>query len=378
MKIGFDISQTGAGKAGCGYFADSIICHLAKLDQKNQYFLYSTFGDHYWDDNNRKVRQISLPNFQRGLKHNSREEADEFWQNPPVNFESQLGSPDIIHANNFFCPLELKASKLLYTLYDINFLKNPEWSTAENCFACFNGVFKASIYADSIISISQYSLNSFLNTFPHFSPKKAEIIYPASRFSYKEEIPQPKKIAFLKKDNFWLCAGTIEPRKNHKKLLHAYKKLKEKQGRVMPLILAGGKGWLMDDITQVIENLNLTKDVKMVGYVNDDELQWLYQNCFCSLYPSLFEGFGLPVLEAMSLKAPVITSNVSSIPEIVGDEGIMVDPQSEEELFNAMLRITKDNDCRMDLKERGFNRAKKFSWELAAAKLLSVYEKLVL
>jgi len=377
MKIGFDVSQTGSGKAGCGYFADSIICSLAKVDQDNQYLLYKSFGYHYCDLYHEKIRHIKQKNFIEGLRHLLKEQSKEFWQTASKNIESKLGFPDIIHANNFFCPDNLNRAKLVYTLYDLSFIDNTDFTTEENRLVCFEGVFKASLFADFIISISEYSKKHFLNTFPYFNEENVEIVYPASRFTYSKNILQPKRLENLKPDQFWLSVGTIEPRKNQKRLILAYKKLKITQRNIFPLVLAGGSGWLMHDIEQYIDDLGLKEDVILLGYVDDEELQWLYQNCFCSIYPSLFEGFGLPVLEAMSLKAPVITSNTTSIPEIVADSEILIDPLNSDAIFDAMLHLASKNNIRMDLKNKGYERSKLFSWEKSAQKILNIYEKLM-
>ena len=127
MIIGFDISQTGRTKEGCGYFADSLIRQLAISDSENEYCLYRTFGDSYWDPNFDETCEINLPNFRYGLRHNTIEEARCFWQKPPAEIEKQLGFPNIIHANNFFCPIKMDEARIVYTLYD-------HWSTQGHSF----------------------------------------------------------------------------------------------------------------------------------------------------------------------------------------------------------------------------------------------------
>jgi glycosyltransferase involved in cell wall biosynthesis len=178
----------------------------------------------------------------------------------------------------------------------------------------------------------------------------------------------------LQPNRFWLNVGTIEPRKNQDRLLKAYAELKARKKEVYPLVLAGGSGWLMEDFERKLESLGLRQDVILTGYVDDTALQWLYENCFALVYPSLFEGFGLPVLEAMSLGAPVIASNVTSIPEIVGNAGILVDPLDEEAIFHAMLKLSKDPQAHSHFKESGVERSKLFTWEAAARSVLECYK----
>lgn len=376
MKIGFDISQTGHAKAGCGYFADSLIRHLASIDTANDYLLYRTFGDSFWPLNPDETCQIEGSNFSNGLQHPTFDAAQQFWRNPPEDAAQQLGFPSIIHSNNFFCPSRIAGTRLIYTLYDLSFLDYPEWTTEANRITCFSGVFNASLHADFIMAISEFSRQHFLATFPHYPAERIKVIYPACRFYDTDAIPRPAGLSALVPDQFWLTVGTLEPRKNHKRLLEAYARLKATQGQALPLVLAGGKGWVIDDLQRTLEHLHLRDDVIMLGYVDDNDLHWLYQNCFALVYPSLFEGFGLPVLEAMALGAAVITSQSSSIPEIVGAAGILLDPYQEDEIFAAMLSLTKDEPRRAELKKMATRRAQAFSWKAAAAAVLETYQYL--
>jgi glycosyltransferase involved in cell wall biosynthesis len=284
-----------------------------------------------------------------------------------------LGNPDILHANNFFCPRGLRQARLVYTLYDLSFLVHPEWTTEQNRTACFQGVYDASLHADLILSISQYSRDHFLEVFPHYPPERLQVVYPASRFSGTEGGPRPETLPSLAKGRFWLNVGVLEPRKNHRGLLRAYARFTRKRREEIPLVLAGGRGWLMDDFQKDLEDLDLTRDVIMLGYTDDRSLRWLYQNCLAFVYPSLFEGFGMPVLEAMSLGAPVVASKVSSIPEIVGEAGILVDPTKDEDIHGAMRALQAAPDMGMKLGEKAIQRARQFSWESAARSVLEGY-----
>lgn len=377
MRIGFDVSQTGNIKAGCGYFADSLIRNLALIDHDNEYILYPTFGDFYFDSSMPIFCQIPQANFRYGLRHYFLDKAQDFWRNPPVNYETQLGNPEIIHANNFFCPTKLKNAKLVYTLYDLGFVENPDWTTEQNRTGCFGGVFNASLYADFIIAISEYSRGYFLNVFPHYPEERIVVVYPASRFSPPVNMPKPAPLDALHPEKFWLSVGTLEPRKNHRRLLQAYAMLKTKVGKTFPLVLAGNQGWLMEDFQDQIDSLGLYQDVILLGYVDDNTLQWLYQNCFAAIYPSLFEGFGLPVLEAMTLGALVITSNSTSIPEIAGSSAILIDPLQEEEIYEALFKLVSNKIYREALKQKALQQARKFSWSSSAAKILDLYQKVV-
>jgi len=216
MKIGFDVSQTGNGKAGCGYFADSLIQTLVKVDCQDEYILYPHFGTSFWDPTARRsTRMIYQPNVSKKVIGRNLTEAMEFWQGIPPDMEDQLGSPNIVHANNYSCPVGFQKARLVYTLYDLNFLEHPEWTTEQNRCVCFEGVFKASVYADFIVAISRYSHDKFLEFFPHYPAERIKVVSLGSRFPGKQDVVSRGKIfTKLRSGEFWLAVGTLEPRKN--------------------------------------------------------------------------------------------------------------------------------------------------------------------
>jgi glycosyltransferase involved in cell wall biosynthesis len=379
MKIGFDVSQTGSRRAGCGYFANSLIRAMADCATNNQFVLYPTFGDFFFDEDwERATYAPEKPNFARGLAHATSRELREFWTAPPDDLEEQLGLPDVIHSNNFFCPTQLRQARLVYTLYDLSFLENPEWTLEANRTGCFEGVFEASLHADHIVAISHFSKRHFLEIFPHYPEERVTVVHLASRFNGGLKVAQPNNLLQLQKDRFWLCVGTLEPRKNHTRLVQAYAKLKAQTGCTFPLVLAGGQGWLTDELSRTIKDLGLDSDVRVTGYLDNDALQWLYQNCYAVLYPSLFEGFGLPVVEALSLGAAVITSRTTSIPEIAGDAALLVDPYREDDIVQAMVRLVSSPSLLSQLRQRGPVQAGRFRWDQAARITLHCYEKAML
>jgi glycosyltransferase involved in cell wall biosynthesis len=377
MKIGFDVSQTGAKRTGCGNFAYNLLRALADEPANHSYTLYPTFGDGFFDpDWPRSTYVPSKPHFARGgPRHREQYALQAFWSNPPGDLEARLGRPDIVHSNNFFCPVGLQHARVVYTLYDLSFLENPEWHTEANRANCFNGVFRASLHADHILAISHFSKKSFLEMFPHYPEERVSVVHLASRFQNAQQLLQPKYLARLKPQHYWLCVGTLEPRKNHARLLKAYAQLKSRLPEVAPLVLAGGKGWRTGHLNRLIDDLGLRDNVIITGYLSDDALQWLYQNCYAALYPSLFEGFGLPVLEAMSLGAAVIASNSTSIPEITGEAALLVDPYCVEDIARAMLRLASDGQLRVKLQQQAPQQAEQFRWETAARKSLECYEQ---
>ncbi|GFK92629.1 N-acetylgalactosamine-N, N'-diacetylbacillosaminyl-diphospho-undecaprenol4-alpha-N-acetylgalactosaminyltransferase [Fundidesulfovibrio magnetotacticus] len=369
MLVGFDVSQTGAGKAGCGYLAHGLVHALAARGVR--FVFYPHFGDLYWEP---RPGACSCPGEgRRGPTFRWFERSKRFWREPPEDFEARLGGPDVVHSNNFFCPVGLKRARQVYTLYDLSFLENPGWTTEQNRVGCLDGVFGASLRADWIVSISRASLEHFLRVFPHYPRERTSVMHLASRFGLGSAMRVPARLKGVEPGKFWLCVGTIEPRKNQERLFEALARL----GGKRPLVLAGGRGWLMDEMGRKVNALGLASRVKLTGYVDDAELAWLYANCFGFVYPSLFEGFGLPVLEAMSLGAPVITSGVSSLPEVAGDAALLVDPLDAGSIAAAMARLESDEVLRRELSRRGEAQAARFSWDAAAGVALEAYGRVL-
>jgi glycosyltransferase involved in cell wall biosynthesis len=200
------------------------------------------------------------------------------------------------------------------------------------------------------------------------------VIHPCSRFSDSSaKGRRPAALNPFAPGEFWLNVGTVEPRKNQIRLLEAYSRYLEVGGNPMPLVLAGGKGWLMDDFNKHVSDLGLEGQILFTGYVSDDELIWLYRNCYANLYPSLFEGFGLPILEGMQFGAPTFCSSSTSMPEVGGDAAILLDPNDVEGWAQAMLEL--DLRKREQLSELSLKRAAGFSWQKSAGKLLQLYEE---
>lgn len=374
MHIGFDISQTGSGKAGCGYFAHALIKAMLELAPEHRFALYPSFGDFYFD----ALMPIQNPYAGRdvhyGPRHLTRETARQFWTAADV--EAELGGPDVVHANNFWCPTQLATSRLIYTFYDMGFAVEPDWTTDANRVGCFDGVFRSSLSADWVVAISEASRAHYLSVFPHFPEERIRVIYPCSRFADSSlQGKRPKALDAIAAGEYWLNVGTIEPRKNQRRLVEAYARYLALGGVPMPLVLAGGKGWLMEDFQRHLSALGIEAQIVMTGYVTDDELIWLYRNCYANLYPSLFEGFGLPVLEGMQFGAPTLTSTSSSIPEVAGDAAILLDPLDVEAWAQAMLRIAGDRGERDHLAAIAPAQAARFDWQGSAAALLRLYQE---
>jgi glycosyltransferase involved in cell wall biosynthesis len=374
MKIGFDVSQTAEEKAGCGFVADQLIRNLVRIDHQDDYILYPTFYS-YRHPEFHKATNPGTGNCKFHFKGMSFKEMKSGWDTNMENRTSWLGNPDIIHANNFSCTKDHQA-KIVYTLYDLTPLVCPGFLFEENRIICFNGLYSASTYADHCIAISENTKKDFLHFFPHYPENRVTVIPLGTRpgiiriedINLKQKVLE--KFGIKDSDEFWLGVGTIEPRKNYQLLIEAYSELKDDK----LLIIAGGEGWLESEIGNKVKQLGLENKVKFLGYVADQELSVLYSSCFAFVYPSFYEGFGLPVLEAMSCGAAVITGNTGSLPGVGGEEVRYIDPKSKENLIEEMVFLANHPQKRSEYQNLSRQQAKKFSWEQAAKILLEVYE----
>jgi glycosyltransferase involved in cell wall biosynthesis len=376
LNIAFDISQTGANKAGCGYFADAMIAGMLRLAPQHSYLLLRSFGDFFFDQDIQHVKHYSGRNVSYAPGIDDRSQDINLWRSPDLG--AKFSGVDILHANNFWCPRQPLSARLVYTLYDIGFIEEPSWTTEVNRVGCFAGVFNAAVAADFVVAISKFSRRHFLNVFPHFPPDRIEVVYPCSKFiDLDSRGTPPASCAGIEPQKFWLNVGTVEPRKNQQRLLRAYSRYLAAGGPPYPLVLAGGTGWLMEDFKAKIAELGLADRVILTGYVSDAELIWLYRNCYANVYVSLFEGFGLPVLEGMQFGAATITSNVTSIPEITADAAAVVDPLNEASIADAMLDLGRKTQLRLLLSDLGRQRAAQFKWPDSVRQTLDIYKRVL-
>ncbi|MBW9223589.1 glycosyltransferase family 4 protein [Methanothermococcus sp. SCGC AD-155-E23] len=230
--------------------------------------------------------------------------------------------------------------------------------------------------ADKIISVSYHTKRDLIK-YLKIPEDKIEVIYHGVDEDYKP-LPEKEVEMIKKKYNittpFILYVGSLKPLKNIPTLIKAYYKLR-KQGLEYKLVITGKKRWKYREIFKLINKLNLQKDVIFTGYVPREDLPALYNAADLFVSPSLYEGFGLPPLEAMACGTPVITSNTSSLPEVVGDAGIMVDPYDVDGLAKAMYEVLTNDGLREELRKRGLERAKLFNWKKCAEEHLRVYEE---
>jgi glycosyltransferase involved in cell wall biosynthesis len=278
--------------------------------------------------------------------------------------------PDVL-----LCPLNvvplLSPCPSVVTVHDLAFLRFDLHKRAKRRY--LSALTRLSVKrAAHVITVSEFTRREVLDLL-EVDPDKVTAI-PNGR----DERLQPQERAAIEAfrqqhdlpARFLLFVGTLEPRKNVPTLLRAYAQVKDQLN--MPLLIGGGKGWRYDEIFALVQQLDVEQDVRFLGFLPQDDLVLYYAAATVLVYPSLYEGFGFPPLEAMSVGTPVITSNVSSLPEVVGDAALTVSPQDVAALANALVRLACDPTLQQELRNRGLVRAQQFSWQRAAAETVSV------
>lgn len=274
-------------------------------------------------------------------------------------------------------PCRNPQTKSVVTIYDLAWARHPKTApSVEAGKAMTNCIERQAQQADKIIAISQ-STKDDLQTILHIPPEKIHVIYPGCDLSpLDESVKDESVLPAALPERYILCVGTWEPRKNLSNLLRAVKSLEGKfRERNIMLCLVGGKGWKYQAIESLIEELGLQDLIVALDYVSREYLPLLYARSLAFVYPSLYEGFGLPVLEAITCGAPVVTSNVSSLPEVTGDAALLIDPHAPDELTAAIEKLLDDESLREELRHKGFIRAREFSWEKAARETLALYHQ---
>ncbi|MBD1935687.1 MULTISPECIES: glycosyltransferase family 4 protein [Cyanophyceae] len=309
-------------------------------------------------------------------------------------FEPSLNYPNIIHGTNYFV-YPCKKSKKVMTLYDLTFIKYPHYiNSVVKEYA--NRVRECLKWTDLVITISESSKRDIVE-YLEVNPNRVYVTPLASRYypEYLSDLLAEEIIAkgeraasqvrFQPDGNenkydfskpYLLFVSTIEPRKNITNLIAAFNYLKQTYKIEHQLVLVGQKGWHYEPIFAEIEGSAFQSEIHHLDYLSDEMVALFYSKADAFVYPSHYEGFGLPVLEAMTLGTPVITSNTSSLPEVVGDAALLVDPNDAMGLAEAILQVISDSQFRQELIKKGKERAKMFSWERTARETLKAYKLL--
>ena len=350
MKIGIDIRSTLKRKTGIGQYTLNLINNLAKIDPVNKYLLYSRKKI---IDRKRKLPQIPGENFHHRVDYFS------------FGAEKMLKDAEIFHSSSYD-QRKPKHAKFVLTIHDVIHKVYPTVHAPETIASIDRQLQEILQQAAMIITDSQTTKDDFLKWF-FFKPERIRVVYPGvNRWFY------PGTSA---KEQYILFVGTIEPRKNLKNLVRAFYLLKKEHLLPHKLIIIGMKGWMFEEVFKLVEELKLSSEIVFKDYVSDEELRNWYTRAEVFVYPSLYEGFGFPIVEAFASGVPVVTSNTSACAEVARGAALLVDPQNFGELSNAILRVIKNEDLRSELIMEGLERARQFSWDRAAAQVLSIFRE---
>jgi len=367
LRIGIDYTAAVRQGGGIGRYTRNLIRALAALDRENRYTLFTAGrGDDGlgpWPEN---FRLRSLPFSDRWMHI--------FWQRLrlPVPVQVVTGPLDLFHSPDFVLPPTGRAPAVL-TVHDLSFLRFPQFFVPGFRAYLEGAVSRAVKRARHILADSQ-STRRDLIALLSVEPERVSVLYPGveGRFRPVEDGRELARVRarYALPERFVLGLGTLQPRKNFATLMEAFRRLPAAD---LHLVIAGGRGWMFEDTLALAEQPDLVGRVHFPGFVDDADLPALYTLARVFAFPSWYEGFGLPVLEAMACGTPVVAADNSSLPEVVGEAGLLVDAADAEAVAEALERILGDAELRARLIAAGREQAAKFRWEDAARRLLAVY-----
>jgi len=386
MTIGIDIRVLAKGtRTGIEEYVLNLLPRLLPLDKKIKYKLFynalkKVKLDYPWLDlPNVELCEFRIPNrlFFASARYLGQPKIDKLLKGIDIYFNPHF----------FVAPVFPKCKKVI-TFHDLSFEHHPQlFSHRKILWQKFlMNTKQEAKKADKIMADSFSTKEDLINIYK-IDPAKIKVVYLGVSKDFKpirkdnSQLKRVRKKYSLPKP-FILYFGTIEPRKNLILLIKAFEALKEKsiwkgfEGGVfsdLKLVIAGAKGWLYKDIFKEVENSKYKKDIIFTGFVDDKDKPHLYNLANLFVYPSFFEGFGFPPLEAMACGVPTIVSNASSLPEIVSDGAVMIDPYNVDELAFAIRKVLEDKDLRENLIKKGLKQAKKFSWDKTAQEVLRVF-----
>ncbi len=354
---------------GVGNYTYNITKSLQEIDHLNNYtYFYGYYSKKLLGDNSRK-RFHYVKEIIRGIPF-LRDIAREF-KNILSNFSNK--DFDLYFEPNFI-PINIKAKHIVATVCDFSFKLYPQWHPKDRITYFENKFWKNIERADRIIVISNFIYEEAVNLFG-FSKDRLKVIHCGFNNNvFNPFIPQggqSVKSKYNLPDNFILFVGSIEPRKNLENLIHAYINLDKDIRNEFKIVIVGFKGWENKEFMNILNKYA----VRYIGYVSEMELRELYTLATLFVFPSFYEGFGLPPLEAMACGCPVVVSNVASLPEVCGDAAYYVDPYSIESIADGMYKVLTDKGLRESLVRKGLERVKLFSWERCARETLKVFDE---
>jgi glycosyltransferase involved in cell wall biosynthesis len=377
MKIGIDARFiTRQPRRGIGGYSLNLVNELVRLDSTIEYILYIAEPD---------IEGI-LPNLPNVKVRQLWPSIYPIWENIALPFAATNDQLDVLHCLGNTAPCYLPSRiRLVLSIMDVMFLKTGEFLPKPiTSYQKLGRLYRAVLVpfvtqlASKIITISEFSKNDILHLVSGIDVNQISVTHLSCdpifiNESYSADIAN-SSIAEKIHIPFIFCLGANDPRKNTLRLVHAYLRLLRQNNISENLVISGYANWEKSESYRVVKEAGAESRVKFLNFITIDELAMLYRNAVVFVYPSLYEGFGIPILEAFSSGCPVIASNVTSIPEVGGDAALYFDPRSEDQIANSLQLVLSDSVLRETLKEKGRVRAKQFSWSETARKTLAVYK----
>ncbi|MCD6109683.1 glycosyltransferase family 4 protein [bacterium] len=377
MEIGFDITALSMPRTGIGQYQYNLLQTLFRIDPKNNYHLYAfnlrdnaKYQDLMFDTphNNVSMKAHNIP--QRLITA--------WWLAVRYPRLEQITDECDLYQISEICQQPTKKKTVAF-IHDLTTLRFPEYHLAKNKILYHFRFKNIKKYADAILTNSNHTKNDIIK-YLRIPENKIHVTYFGAHKRFRH-IPDKLEInKTLRKysiDSPYICyVGTIEPRKNLINLLKAFKHLKTKKKIPHKLVLVGKDGWFFEEIYKTIEKLDLKNDIIRTGFTPDEDIPFLLNGAETFIYPSFYEGFGLPVLEALACGVPTITSNNSSLPEVGENAVKYVNPEDPIDIANKMFEFLNSKDEQKKYSELAIKQASKFSWESCAKETLKVYSSL--
>ncbi len=370
LHIAIDAHAVGTGLAGNETYAANLIEALAELDTENRYTVYVT-------------KQEAVERFEGRWPHVRARRT--LPHTPLVRVPFTLSAElrrrpvDLLHVQYTAPPLA--PCPVVATIHDLSFEHLPETFKRRSWMQLRLTVRRTARRAAHIVVPSEHTRRDIISTYG-IRPERVSVIPLAASAHFRPVTDKGELERVLRRygidGEYILAVGSIQPRKNLARLVRAYSDLRRKRpGSNLPqLVLVGKQAWLYGETLKAIEAEGIRGATLLTGYVPESDLPTLYSGAMCFVYPSYFEGFGLPPLEAMQCGTPVLTGNLTSLPEVVGDAGLLIDPFDTGALANALARLIDDPHLRADLRARGLERARAFNWQETARRTLEVYRRI--
>ncbi|NQV12688.1 MAG: glycosyltransferase family 4 protein [Parcubacteria group bacterium] len=372
MKIGIDcrtiLDPKHGELAGVGHYTKFLVENLLKIDSQNKYVLF--FDPRVGDAESYKRKNVTIKYF----PHLERKKYLPFVHSHLLIARFlQKQKLNLFHSPASTVPLAYPG-KSVVTIHDLAIYHKPEWFPKGQKFSTRIAVPQTVRRASKIIAVSEYTKKDIIKYFG-IPDDKITVVHNGV-----EEAPTTKNKEDVKKkfnitQNFILSVSTLQPRKNIEGLIEAFDSLRSSSAfKDYQLVIAGNKGWNYESIFQLVKELALTKKVIFTGYISKNDKFSLLKEASLLVFPSFYEGFGLSILEAMQQGTPVVTSKITSMPEVAGEAGLLVDPYKEASMARGIKKVLTDEQLQQRMIKSGLIQAKKFSWRVCAERTLRVYQ----